>query len=560
MRRHLVFLHYDPEGHVDTAVLHTLRGFRPHVEKIFVVVNGFLDDESRGRLDSVADEVMERENVGFDIGAYRAALGRIGYSELSQYDELLLVNYTFFGPVGSFGDLFERMDASSVDFWGMTDHIAVTPHPILGVGTMPQHLQSYWLAIRNRMFMAPEFREYWSGLKNANSYHDVIVKFETEFTQHFADRGFTWEAAYSHERYGTLNASMEAPLALLDDGCPMFKRRIYFHDAVDRDHSGVAAAEVTRRALELGYPRAELIDGIYRRTPSRQLSTAMDAYLMMSEPSTESPASDESRVNVFEGDFWKSWLGESQDVFGESGVVFRIGGDFNTETASATMRAARERALNVTLRQSDEVLAAIDRDEQLGFVVPLVEHRSTDVLGNGYGKHVFQIGELTDLLGIRAPLEPDAPLTPVFGISVLREEAFADLPARIAAAGGWGSVAASVGGEGALSEMLDLLAADIARTSGFITAQAATPFQMRVSHAMLEQKFSRVASRFGPGPKSPFGGAIRANTPRAVVARWVKNRSPEAAARIAALERTAKGAAKGSLSSLRQVAKRVVGR
>ena len=121
-------------------------------------------------------------------------------------------------------------------------------------------------------------------------------------------------------------------------------------------------------------------------------------------------------------------------------------------------------------------------------------------------------------------------------------------------------MAASVGGDAALSEMLDLLAADIARTSGFITAQAATPFQMRVSHAMLEQKFSRLASRFGPGPKAPFEGTLRANTPRAVVARWVKSRSPETAARIASLERTAKGVAKGSLNSLRQAAKRVVGR
>lgn len=548
MRRYLIFLLYDPEGYVDDAVLHTLRGFRPQVERILVVSNGYLQEESARRLEGVADEVLERENIGFDIGAYRAALGHVGRQNLDNYDEVLLVNYTFFGPIDSFNELFERMDANPADFWGMSDHIAMTPHPILGVGTMPQHLQSYWLALRARLFQSDDFWNYWAELENANSYHDVIVKFETQFTEHFAQLGYKWAVAYSHEEYGTLNASMEAPMAMLADGCPIFKRRIFFHDAVDRDHAGVAAAEVAKFAIDHGYPRDVLIDGIIRRTSARQLSAALDSYLMI-EPETPTPETDADE-HLHSGDFWVAWLRDGIDPFAGRPYLICSGEPLPKSTSSATMRAARQRGLDVTVHATQQLRDAFDADAQLGVVVPLVEHRSTEALGRGYGDVRTDAFELAKILQLRMPLEPDAPLTPVHGIMVVRQAAVSQLPDMVKRAGGWKALAAQFGGDQQLAHLLDLLIADIARTHGFLTAQATTPFQLRVSHAMLEQKYSRAASRFEPGPKSPFFGRLVDNSLRSNIARWVRARSPEAAGRIGAVERKLKAAIAGVRGTL----------
>ena len=64
MRRAVFYLFYDPQGQVDDYVLHTLGHLRKHAEHIFVVSNSPLDDANRARLESVADTVWERENVG----------------------------------------------------------------------------------------------------------------------------------------------------------------------------------------------------------------------------------------------------------------------------------------------------------------------------------------------------------------------------------------------------------------------------------------------------------------------------------------------------------------
>ena len=82
------------------------------------------------RLEGVADTVWERENVGFDVWGYKDALEQFGAERLAEYDELILMNYTWFGPVRPFEPVFERMDARAVDFWGMTDHGEEIPEPV----------------------------------------------------------------------------------------------------------------------------------------------------------------------------------------------------------------------------------------------------------------------------------------------------------------------------------------------------------------------------------------------------------------------------------------------
>ncbi|MCP6640597.1 rhamnan synthesis F family protein, partial [Klebsiella pneumoniae] len=75
------------------------------------VSNSALTTESRVALEAVADSVWERENTGFDVGAYREILERHG-DRIADFDEIVLMNYTFYGPIGSYDELFARMDAS----------------------------------------------------------------------------------------------------------------------------------------------------------------------------------------------------------------------------------------------------------------------------------------------------------------------------------------------------------------------------------------------------------------------------------------------------------------
>lgn len=565
MRRFVFFLFYDPDGYVDSAVLHTLNGLRPHAEHIMVVSNGFLQAESRERLAAAADEVFERENVGFDSGAYRSAIGRVGYSKLEEYDEVMLVNYTFFGPITTFDDLFARMDPKPIDFWGMTDHVATAPHPILGKGVMPEHLQSYWIAFRKSLVSSADFREYWASLPNGMSYHDVITVFETALTRHFADLGYAWESAYPAGNYTVNNASMEQPVRLLEDGCPMFKRRIYFHDLVDLDTRDLAASEVTAKALELGFPRDVLIDGVIRRTPARALSTGLGLLHLVED--APAPAPESARLARRTGRIWRDWLRDGNDPFADSDILvidgvteneLRDGPDaeYTNENLDENQLA---RARGGIVDRLGDTLAAFEQDARLGVLVPLAEHRASTRLGHGWRGLRNAAERVAEALQLIGPLERHSPMAPFAGVAGYRAAAFAGLPERVEAAGGWAAlVRLSEVDEAKLEFVLDLLSVDIAKTNGFVASEAARQKDFVRSSQLLQYKFADATARFGSEQRAPFLGPLSHPNSflRPFVGDWLRSKAPTTAKVVIQGEEAARKQASAAKRAITNVVKK----
>lgn len=288
-RRVVFYLLYDERGDVDDYVPYKLQHLRPFADEIIVVVNGALTAEGRGILESVADEVWQRENTGFDVGGYSYVLERFGRERLTQFDELILMNYTWFGPVRPLEPLFERMNAMEVGFWGLTDHGPTTPHPFReGKGTMPAHIQSHWIAVRRSMFLSQDWADYWRTMPPITSYRDSIEYHESRFTKHFADLGHQFEVAFPYQNYapGIHPAFLNAE-QLLNDGCPAVKRRPLFHDPLYLDREAIVGRWLVDAATADGYPERFIWQSMSRSAAARVLYTNASMMEIMSSRSIE---------------------------------------------------------------------------------------------------------------------------------------------------------------------------------------------------------------------------------------------------------------------------------
>lgn len=273
-RRVIFYLFYDPRGIVDDYVDYKLRRLRPFAEHIVAIVNGPLTEAGRERLEAVADEVMQRENVGFDVWGYKTALERFGEAALAEYDELILMNYTWFGPVRPFGPVFDRMNALDVDFWGMTDHAATTPNPVTLDGTMPSHIQSHWIAVRKSLFTSDSWHEYWRDMPSITSYNDSILNHESRFTNHFEELGHRYEVAFPHAHYpDTLHPAFDSAHRLIEDGCPVLKRRPFFHDPLYLDRYAIVGRWLIDIAVADGYPPDLIWQNMARNAAPKILNT-----------------------------------------------------------------------------------------------------------------------------------------------------------------------------------------------------------------------------------------------------------------------------------------------
>lgn len=277
MRRVVFYLFFDPQGIVDEYVPYKLRALRPFADHIFVVSNSRLTPESRRVLREVADTVWVRENVGLDVWAYKDAMEAFGADRLAEFDELILMNYTFFAPIYPFSETFEAMDArEDLDFWGITAHGHLDANPFHGAeGELPLHIQSHWISVRKAMFTSLEFARYWRDMPMITSYDQSILEHESKFTQHFADRGFRYAVAFDPAQYPSDNPVFDSAVLLLGDRCPIVKRRIFFHEPTYLDRNAILGKRVMERVADSGYPVDLIWRNVVRSAEPRTLYTNM---------------------------------------------------------------------------------------------------------------------------------------------------------------------------------------------------------------------------------------------------------------------------------------------
>ena len=229
MKRLVIYFHYDPAGCIDTACRIAVQAVQKYGKVIFVT-NGALAPADRVWVRQSGAGCIERENTGFDVGAYREALLTIGREALAEYEEIILMNYTLAGPVCELQPMFEAMQARpALDFWGLTRHYAMKS-PRFG-GNVPEHIQSHFLALRPRLFTSDDFWRYWQEMPLPKSYEESVIRHETRFTPYFAAKGYTWDTYVQTEdmRGVFVNPIMACPRELLEKrGCPFFKRRSLF--------------------------------------------------------------------------------------------------------------------------------------------------------------------------------------------------------------------------------------------------------------------------------------------------------------------------------------------
>lgn len=276
MKRLVIYFHYDPAGCIDTACRIAVQAVQKYGKVIFVT-NGALAPADRVWVRQSGAGCIERENTGFDVGAYREALLTIGREALAEYEEIILMNYTLAGPVCELQPMFEAMQARpALDFWGLTRHYAMKS-PRFG-GNVPEHIQSHFLALRPRLFTSDDFWRYWQEMPLPNSYEESVIRHETRFTPYFAAKGYTWDTYVQTEdmRGVFVNPIMACPRELLEKrGCPFFKRRSLFTPYGDelRRTDGMAARELCAYLHEeTSFPLDLLLVSLLKTRPLAALS------------------------------------------------------------------------------------------------------------------------------------------------------------------------------------------------------------------------------------------------------------------------------------------------
>ena len=73
MKRLCIFCFFDREGIVGKSVEYLLDELRRNSDRLLIVVNGSIQADSKKILETYSKDVVVRENIGYDAGAYKFA-------------------------------------------------------------------------------------------------------------------------------------------------------------------------------------------------------------------------------------------------------------------------------------------------------------------------------------------------------------------------------------------------------------------------------------------------------------------------------------------------------
>lgn len=190
MKRIGIFSFFDIAGIVDDYVIYYLKEMNKVLEDIYFVSNGKLSQESKVKVEPYIRHIIERENKGFDAGAYKDVISAFESEIWDDADELVLFNDTVFGPFYKIEDIFLDMTNRHVDFWGMTRH----EKAIAWREPVAACVQSYFLCVSSRMLHSKDFMDFWRSIpSDMPTLQDVVINFEFKFTDFFEKRGYTWD-------------------------------------------------------------------------------------------------------------------------------------------------------------------------------------------------------------------------------------------------------------------------------------------------------------------------------------------------------------------------------
>ena len=185
--RLVVMAAYDPDGELAAHVRFQIEAWQEQCRRLIFVTTNPLTASAREWLDGRA-ELIERENLGYDFYSYRTGL--LASGDLSAFDQVVLCNDTYVGPLRGFDGIFSRMDAAAFDFWGVARSRRIKPH-----------VQSFFVVFSAAVVASEAFTTFWTSMEPISNRRTVIHRYEVGLSRTLKKAGFAFGSYYSETRF-----------------------------------------------------------------------------------------------------------------------------------------------------------------------------------------------------------------------------------------------------------------------------------------------------------------------------------------------------------------------
>lgn len=153
----------------------------------------FYDNEiDKKELDKIKNYVVwagSKSHGKYDFGSWGIMIDSIGWNKIENYDELILINDSVYGPMYDLKNFFKKMDEYKYEFYGITQSSQIS-----------KHLQSYFMVFRKSVFQDIEFRNFWKKISFFNDHRSYVEEHEIYLSKILIKNGHSLGSLVKYHR------------------------------------------------------------------------------------------------------------------------------------------------------------------------------------------------------------------------------------------------------------------------------------------------------------------------------------------------------------------------
>ena len=181
-KRLAIFAGYDKDNIIDDYVVYYIKELKKVADIIYVSDCNISDSELE-KISSYCIHIINGRHGEYDFGSYKR--GYIYAKEkdiLKDYDYIILCNDSVFGPIFNLEEIVKNIENKNTDVWGIFKSLKDSYYD--------DHLQSYFISIKQKVYISAEFYNFILSIKKESDKNNVIAKYEIGLSQLFKENNY----------------------------------------------------------------------------------------------------------------------------------------------------------------------------------------------------------------------------------------------------------------------------------------------------------------------------------------------------------------------------------
>ncbi len=212
IKRICLFAGHSSTGEIEDYVLYLIEKLS-YISDVYYLADNEIKEEEREKLKPYTKAVYGYHHGKYDFGSWQELIYKLGWQKLGEYQELILVNDSIIGPLYNINILIEKT-ILDYEWQACGINYAYDYHT--------WHLSSYFIMLKQEVFLSNAFKEYISGIKQEEKVEDVIRNYEIGLSKMLHREGYVVKSLVDYRK--NIYISWRK---FVKKGSPFIKKKIF---------------------------------------------------------------------------------------------------------------------------------------------------------------------------------------------------------------------------------------------------------------------------------------------------------------------------------------------